>query len=312
MDEIKSKEICAVVKLHEHLTWSPFEAGNCSIVIVKAQDMLNRAGTSFNLLFYKIKLLGGLHAFLDFDGKIILSPIMPDKMLIGFKLTDYIEMIRICKPDAYLSPDGETYLDRENIASFEIERVESDTTLLKKEFPNLEMYGLVKGSNEGQVVKHTLFLKHIGVKKFVFHAGDYVCRGSWNAKHQAKLFASKIKNLGGHLMVYGVGSKKSLLSFRFADDFVTQSHYVQAFYHKKFIGGRTVVCKDKVNSVLINENFSEIKKSVKSLDPTRALFNWNVQEEAIPVKVFAKNKFVYDWRNLLENRRKYLTLSGVY
>ncbi|MDD4110890.1 MAG: hypothetical protein PHS54_05015 [Clostridia bacterium] len=312
MNKNEAKNLWVVVKLHEQLTWGPFLSGNCSGIIVKVQDMLNRDGTCFSPFFYKVILSGGLHQFFNFDGKIVLSSIMPDRTLIGFTIEDYIEMIKVCKPDAYLSPDGETYLDRENIADFEVGRVKSDAIILRKEFPDLEMYGLVKGSNVNQVGDHTLFLKQLGVRKFVFHAGDYVCRGSWNAKHQARLFAKKIKQLGGHLMVYGVGSRKSILPFRFADDFVTQSHYVQAFYHKKFIGGKTISYNGKVDASFINQNFLEIKKSVKSIEPTGALFNWNIEKEEVLVKVVAKNKFVYDWRNLFENRRKYLNLSGVY
>jgi hypothetical protein len=53
----------------------------------------------------------GLHGFLGFDGKILLSTVMEDKLLDALTPKDYIGMINDIRPDATMTPDSYTYID---------------------------------------------------------------------------------------------------------------------------------------------------------------------------------------------------------
>jgi len=53
----------------------------------------------------------GLHDFLGFDGKILLSTVMEDELLDKLTPNEYIGMINDIGPDATMTPDSYTYLD---------------------------------------------------------------------------------------------------------------------------------------------------------------------------------------------------------
>jgi hypothetical protein len=53
----------------------------------------------------------GLHDFLGFDGKILLSTVMEDELLDELTLGDFLGMISEIRPNATMTPDSYTYLD---------------------------------------------------------------------------------------------------------------------------------------------------------------------------------------------------------
>ncbi len=53
----------------------------------------------------------GLHDYLDFNGKIFLSMVMPDELIDKLELKDYFRLIEELRPDATIVPDNYTYTD---------------------------------------------------------------------------------------------------------------------------------------------------------------------------------------------------------
>jgi hypothetical protein len=169
-----TKDLFVVVKIDEPLTYEPWREVNCAGVVVKAQDLLSPSGQRTNKFFDRIKKAGGIHEYFGCDIDVILSSIMPDKMLEGFSVQSYADMIDALQPDSYYTPDGETYLGEEWLSQLEINRVSADARYLIRSFPNIKPIGLVKGCNIHQIDDHTNYLRRSGISHLVFHTGDYL------------------------------------------------------------------------------------------------------------------------------------------
>ena len=87
----------------------------------------------------------GLHDYLDFDGRILLSTVMPDKLIDRLETRDYLKLINDLKPDATMVPDNYTYTDvplyqswSQTIARALGKDVESDTITYRFTIPSRE------------------------------------------------------------------------------------------------------------------------------------------------------------------------------
>ena len=92
----------------------------------------------------------GLHDFLSFNGKILLSTVMEDELLDKLTLEDYAKLVTTARPDATMTPDAYTYLDdplclswQQTIKSVELARAFSGF--------NVPTVGLIKGAIGKQV-----------------------------------------------------------------------------------------------------------------------------------------------------------------
>jgi len=92
----------------------------------------------------------GLHDYLDFDGGILLSTVMPDELIDRLETKDYFKLINDLKPDATMVPDNYTYTDVPLYQSWSqtIRLVSSANDFLKLDTP---LIGLVKGANLRQM-----------------------------------------------------------------------------------------------------------------------------------------------------------------
>ena len=88
----------------------------------------------------------GLHDYLDFDGRILLSTVMPDELIDRLETRDYFRLINDLKPDATMVPDNYTYTDVPLYQSWSqtIRLVSFANDFLKLDTP---LIGLVKGAN---------------------------------------------------------------------------------------------------------------------------------------------------------------------
>jgi hypothetical protein len=269
-----AKMLYPVIKIDELMTYAPWREIDCSGVVVKAQDLLSPAGTKTNKYFESIKRAGGIHEYLSCETEVVLSSIMPDKMILGFSADAYADMIDVLQPDSYYTPDGETYLTKEWISRKEINRVFSDTQFLLRSFPYIKPIGLVKGCNIPQIDDHTNRLLRSGISHFVFHAGDYICRGSSFAIEQAIIFAGSIRQKVPWLVINGGGAMSTLKNFSFADGFVTQSHFVDAFYGRFRDESRTKDEKRSVTRLDIMNNLRNIQRNVTAIQLQKRLTDW--------------------------------------
>ncbi len=274
------RHLFPIIKLSEQKTSRPWEKVECSGVALKAQNLLSADGKHTNKYFDDIQFADGIHSFLDYSGKIILSSIMPDKMILGFSAESYAEMINIIRPDFYLTPDGETYFGEYELSALEINRILNDTDSLLASCLDSQPIGLVKGCNIQQIDAHTEHLLDLGVSRFMFHTGDFLCRGSSDVTGRAIAFASTIRKKVPWLGVYGIGAMKSLRSFSFADGYITQSHFVNPFYgrlrNRERIKGDEKITRD----VIMNELY-HIQQDISALESQSTLSRWLVPDMSI-------------------------------
>jgi len=199
---------------------------------------------------------------------------MRDQTIGGFTPEAYAEMIQELEPDYYTTPDGETYFGEVHLSEYEINRTLKETDYLLRSCPKSTPLGLVKGCKLSQIEKHADSLGAMGISMFVFHAGDFICRGTNSAISRAKLFARAISKRVPRLIVYGAGSADHFLRFNFADGFITQSHFVNAFYGQKLVGGRWRHFNGTATQEVIMQNLLALEDTLLSLRCQGGLLPW--------------------------------------
>ncbi len=268
------RQLIPIIKLSEPKTFRPWEKVDCFGVVIKAQHLLSSDGKRTNKVFDRIQSAGGIHPFLGYEGIVILSSIMPDKTIFGFSAEAYAEMIDALRPDFYLTPDGETYLGDNDVSTLEINRIVKDTSFLFESCPYSHPIGLVKGCNIQQIDSHTVRLLDLGVTRFVFHAGDYLCRGTSCVTDNAISFASAIRKRVPWLWIYGIGAMKSLRSFSFADGYITQSHFVNPFYGRFRDSERINNDGEKISRDDIMNELHHIYQDISAIELQSTLSRW--------------------------------------
>ncbi|WP_410507220.1 hypothetical protein RSJ42_10345 [Methanosarcina hadiensis] len=259
------KQIYPIVKLGEKTTYSPERHVDSPEVIIKAQQLISRDGKSTNSLFNQIRNNGGIQNHLDFGGDVILSSIMPDRAIEGLTSETYAEIIDTLGIKYYLTPDGETYLREPEVSAVEINRMLNQTQALRDCCPLCVPIGLVKGCTDNQILYHLEMMQNMGIQRFCFHLADFF-RGPDYVLQIAKRFAYLIRERTDELIIYGIGSKKHINSFRFVDGFATQSHYVKAYYGYRYEYGRWIRSPGrKVDRELVMHNLHAISSFVEDL-----------------------------------------------
>ena len=266
LSSIRKKTLWPVVKLGEPLTYRPWEVVPVRVVVVKGTDLFNKSGAGMRSIYYDIQKQGGVHKYLGFDGEVVLSSIMPDATVKGVTKESYAEAINKLGVDGYFTPDGETYLGERHLGAYEINRMMFETEFLLKACRNVKPVGLVKGANLEQMLMHARALKALGVGSMVFHAGDFSRGAEKDETKTGVKFAGAVREIADSLYIYGVGSRKSLKLYESADGYVTQNHYVNAFYRQKLVDGRWRYTGKKAIREDIMLNLKAINAEVEILD----------------------------------------------
>ena len=235
-----NKLLFPVIKLGEKMTYAPWEIIPTDSVIIKASDIFQSNGLSWRPIVKDVINAGGIHPYFEFNKNIVLSSVMPDKTLYGITKEEYARAINELGFDGYFTPDGETYLGEWHLSRYEINRMLYETEYLLKACPDKKPFGLVKGCNAKQVKDHAERLNKLGIESMVFHAGDFIRGGKWTEIQLARVFASVIRKEARTFFIYGVGSRKMLLTFSDADGFMTQNHIINALYRQTMENGKWV------------------------------------------------------------------------
>lgn len=259
------KRLYPIIKLGERTTYNPERYVDSPEVIVKIQEIISRDGKSTNSLFNQIRDDGGIQNHLDFGGDVILSSIMPDRAIEGLTSEVYAEIIDTLGTKYYLTPDGETYLGELGDSAGEIHRILNQTQELCNYCPLCVPIGLIKGCTDDQIRYHIEMMQNMGIGRFCFHLGDFF-RGSDYVLQIANQFAYTARERTHELIIYGIGSRKHINSFRFADGFATQSHYVKAYYGYRYERGRWIWSQRReVDRELVMHNLRAISRFIEDL-----------------------------------------------
>lgn len=153
---------------------------------------------------------GDVHNFLDFDGNIVYSPVMPDELLNESTFKLYKEFIKETKPDAIISWDSSTYSDDPPEISWS-ETVRALKLTYKLSELSIPIIGLVKGASEEQVEYSSKIMARWGLKTQAFHATDYIIHNKYELLN--RLLRTTLK-YAESVLVLGAGSPRALYKLR--------------------------------------------------------------------------------------------------
>ena len=144
----------------------------------------------------------GLHNHLGFDGKIILSTIMPDELIDQLQPKDYLRLVRGLRPDATMIPDNYTYMDDPLYLSWSqtIRLVRNACSFLDLGIPAI---GLIKGATSEQVSWSTKQLISMGYATFALPARELSRSELLDNVLAPALLAFEECQVSPNLMIYG-------------------------------------------------------------------------------------------------------------
>lgn len=201
-----------------------------TVIVLKISDYLSSDGKQTNSRYRDIVAAGGFNAYFGTNFYVILSLIMDDVRCSGLTPELVTQIIRELKADACTTFDDATYLDDIEWGVEKLSIVIEKNKQLVAENPEILFYGVVKGSTIEQVKMHVDTLHHLGIKEYIFHAGDFVARGHIDEIKASEEFALEIRKKADGLYIYGIGSKANCKRFYFADGVITLSHIIEPYY----------------------------------------------------------------------------------
>lgn len=269
-------EIYPVIKVNEPSISYIWQGLPLDCLVVRLQDLISPFTFEFNNVFYKIKEANGIHNFLGFNGKIILSLVMKDVFIHQFDEDRYAEVINTLKPDFYTTVDGETYEGEIETSKQEIKRCFIETAKLITLCPNSKPIGQVKGCSKHHLLCHIHLLKSIGINDFIFHVGDFFRNGEPIMRQLAKEYALLIRKYADTLILYGMGSQKRLLEFSFADAYITFNYFVKAINGKKYARVNKMDYLGGYSPSIVKHNLIEMIKNVANIKKQKKLIEGGV------------------------------------
>jgi hypothetical protein len=154
----------------------------------------------------------GLHDYLGFDGKILLSTVMPDELIDKLRMDDYSMLIKDLRPDATMVPDNYTYTDVPLHQSWSqtIRLASFANDFLELDIPTI---GLIKGGNLRQMEWIIRREVEMGYVSFVMPARELYNEGSIDEYLPYVLTTIK-RSTRAHekkfeLLLYGIGQNLS-------------------------------------------------------------------------------------------------------
>lgn len=261
-----------VVKLTDKATFNVLRAVPIELATVRLQDLVSKKSFMFNKTYRDIISSGGLHNFLDFHGRILLSLIMKDEIIANFNPTKYASAINLLCPDLYTTVDGQTYEGEYSLSLKEIKRIHNENKELIDLCPKSKPVGLVKGCSENQIEFHVQLFKSLGIEDYIFHVGDFFRNGDPNMIMKARNLSHAIRKHAKTLILYGMGSQTRLQEFSFADVFISFKHFVTAKNGMRFARTKKTKYVGSYNSEIVTHNFVQMYRNLRSLEGQSKLF----------------------------------------
>lgn len=207
--EIKHIELPSIVPIISLKEPSSFcwDAINTSTIIINYTDLIDKE------ILPKIVKVRDIHSYLNFDGKVLLSSIMPDRLLVDINTFYYfINTIKWFHFDGAIAWDAPVYID--------IPLYDSWVNLLKGLLLTYEIakrripvVGLVKGNMTKQIEFSLKTLDKIGIKSVALHATEYLWeKASSTARQILYTYFRLMSKHADSILLIGVMSP-SLLRF---------------------------------------------------------------------------------------------------
>ena len=145
----------------------------------------------------------GLHDFLGFDGKILLSTVMEDELLDELTPDDYIGMINDIRPDATMTPDSYTYQDDPLCLSWEqtLKQAAFSSAFSELDIP---VVGLVKGVIWKQIAWSAGKAMELGCDSLVIPSRELAKLGLLDGMISAVMSVIRKDKEDAQLLLYGL------------------------------------------------------------------------------------------------------------
>lgn len=211
-----------IIKLGDEATWF-WDSVPHDVLIARLGEALGDEG-----LLKKVKAKG-IHDFLNFQGKVILSTIMPDEMLDRLSKEKYVELLDAIRLDAAMILDCYTYIDDPLVVSWQQLFKSVGAVAYLADHTDIPLIGLVKGANTEQLSWCLEYLFEMNFHTLVLPRRELVRAGDVG-KRLFGYVLTKIRELGYELLNLLIYGKPFLRDF--IDDrkihFASLSWYLRA------------------------------------------------------------------------------------
>ena len=164
---IKLPSVVPIVSLRKSASFC-WDAIDTDAIIVEFGELLDRE------LLTGVSKAGDIHSFLDFDGRVFLSSVMPDELLMRREIFHYfMKLIDWFDFDAAIAWDSPVYADIPLYDAWAnlLKGLTLTHILAQKGIP---VIGLVKGNADRQIRFSVETLARIGIRSMALHASEYM------------------------------------------------------------------------------------------------------------------------------------------
>jgi len=150
----------------------------------------------------------GIHNFLGFDGQILLSTIMPDRLLTEETFSFTLSFIKKGGFDGVIGWDMPIYADYPKALNLS-NLIKATLLTIKYVEEGIPTIPLLKGGDPSEIAFHSEWLKRLGFRRVGLHATEYILAKSRVNIGGSKSFAKISEDLYslGLLKIYGIGAK---------------------------------------------------------------------------------------------------------
>lgn len=236
-------------------------------IYLRASEFITSDGKRVTKLFKKVAAKGGFNRYLDIDNPVVLCFIMHDRSCSGITPNIAAELINGIKPYACTTLDESTYLREDKWSEIRLSILQRKNRALIRKHPDMKFIGVVKGCNQKQIEAHTMELLSLGIQEFIFHAGDYIAKGSYSEIKTARDYALSVRKMVPTLYAFGIGSKQMINRFYFVDGIITLNPIIETHHgiitdaSGRITQNRKYVPNQKVLSDYFKTNHSSCKIS---------------------------------------------------
>jgi hypothetical protein len=195
-DKIDLPRFVPVVRLTDERSWFWDDLSLPWIVVRLAELVRDKA------LMQSVSSRG-LHDFLGFNGKILLSTVMEDELLDELTPKGYIGMINDIRPDATMTPDSYTYIDDPLCLSWEQTMKQAAFASAFSEL-DIPVVGLIKGVIWKQIAWSAERAIELGCSSFAIPLRELAEQGLLDGKISAVTTALSKGKGDAQVLLYGL------------------------------------------------------------------------------------------------------------
>ncbi len=165
----------------------------------------------------------GVHSFLEYDGQILLSTIMPDKLLTEETFNFTVSFVKKGGFDGVVGWDMPVYADYPKALNLS-NLVKATLLTMRYVEEGIPTIPLLKGGDSSEIALHAEWLEKIGFKRIGLHATEYILartRGGIGiygdlakvANNLYSLVLVKIYEIGAKPLIMGALSPRGLRDY---------------------------------------------------------------------------------------------------